>query len=174
MNRQQGFTLIELLVTIAVLGLLLGIAVPSFQDMLRNSKVTSITNELVASLQMARSEALRRNATVVLCRADTALTNCAGTFGGAGGSFRNGWIVHDKATPTNVLRKTAAPTKLSASDTLSGPNVIEFNARGNADEGVAGSDILIAVQLQGCRNDERREIRVLPSGSIVTQRVNCQ
>ncbi|MDD3609626.1 MAG: GspH/FimT family pseudopilin [Halothiobacillaceae bacterium] len=172
MNRQQGFTLIELLVAIAVLVVLLAIAIPSFTDLLRNSKVTSLTNEIVGALQMARSEALRRNATVVLCRADTTQANCDGGFGGTG-SYANGWIVHDKATPTNVLRRTAAPVTVGSTDTVTGPNVIEFNARGNADEGIPGADIVIVVQLQGCKSNERREIRVLPSGSIVTQRVSC-
>lgn len=63
----QGFTLLELLITIAVLGILLGIAVPSFQSSLTNSRLTTAANDLVGALQAARSEAIKRNATHQFC-----------------------------------------------------------------------------------------------------------
>lgn len=48
----KGFTLIELMVTIAVAAVLLGIAVPSFQDMLERNRVAAQTNEVLGDLQM--------------------------------------------------------------------------------------------------------------------------
>ena len=40
LNRDQGFTLIELMITIAIVAILLGIAIPSYQDHLRKAKRT--------------------------------------------------------------------------------------------------------------------------------------
>lgn len=56
-----GFTLVELLVTLAVFGLLLALAVPSFTSMIQNNRIRGTTQELQATLQWARSEAIRRN-----------------------------------------------------------------------------------------------------------------
>src|SRR5690606_510305 len=62
-----GFTLIELLVTLAVLAVVLGLAVPSFQGIIQQNRLAAATNELVAAAQRARAEANRRNRQVALC-----------------------------------------------------------------------------------------------------------
>lgn len=61
-----GFTLIELMVTIALLSILLTLGVPSFNSLIRNMNLTTQTNQFVASVQLARSEAVRRNRNVLL------------------------------------------------------------------------------------------------------------
>lgn len=63
----RGFTLVELAVAVAILAIIAGIAVPSFARMINASRLTSATNEVVAALQTARMEAIRRNTRVVLC-----------------------------------------------------------------------------------------------------------
>ena len=57
MKHEIGFTLIELLIAIAILAVLLGVGVPSFQETIRTNRVASITNDVVAALQFARSAA---------------------------------------------------------------------------------------------------------------------
>lgn len=68
MNRsgQRGFTIVELMVTITVGAILLTLAVPSFLEIIRNNRLTTEANILVASLQYARSEAVRRRGNVSL------------------------------------------------------------------------------------------------------------
>ncbi|MGS1078356.1 GspH/FimT family pseudopilin [Pseudoxanthomonas beigongshangi] len=73
-----GFTLIELLIALAVLAVALTLAAPSFQDLIARNRVTAAANELVASLQIARTEAIRRNKRVVLCPSTNG-TSCQGT-----------------------------------------------------------------------------------------------
>lgn len=59
LRRQNGFTLVELMVTVAVLAILSTIAYPSFQSTIRSNRVATTTNELIASLALARSEAIK-------------------------------------------------------------------------------------------------------------------
>lgn len=56
----------ELMITIAIAGILVGIAIPSFTSIIASNRVTTITNELVTSLNLARSEAIKRGEQVVV------------------------------------------------------------------------------------------------------------
>lgn len=57
--RMRGFTLVELMVTVAVLAVLVGIGYPNFQSTLKSNRLAAATNELVAGIALARSEAIR-------------------------------------------------------------------------------------------------------------------
>ena len=82
-----GFTLLELLVALAVVAILLGVGVPSFVEMVRESRIGAASRALHGSLRIARSESLKRGELVSVCpRA------AADTCGGAG-AWSNGWIV---------------------------------------------------------------------------------
>ena len=61
-----GFTLIELMVTLAIAAVLLLIAVPSMISFKRNAELTSATNELLASINAARSDAMKRGVNAVI------------------------------------------------------------------------------------------------------------
>ncbi len=58
-HRQSGFTLIELMVTLVVLGVLVTIAAPSFQDMRDRIRVRSAAEAVYSHLQFARSESIK-------------------------------------------------------------------------------------------------------------------
>ncbi len=60
MKNETGFSLLELMSTIAIAGILVAIAMPSYQGMVRNNCLTTTNNLLVTSLQLARSEAIKR------------------------------------------------------------------------------------------------------------------
>ena len=88
MHRQinsNGFTLIELLVTISIAGVLAGLTAPSFSDAIKNNRMTTQFNELLSFLSYARSEAVKRNISVTVCKSNTG-NSC-------GGEWHNGWIV---------------------------------------------------------------------------------
>jgi type IV fimbrial biogenesis protein FimT len=59
-----GFTLIELLIGITVLGILLTLAAPSFMVWIQNTQIRTAADAVLNGLQLARTEAIRRNKTV--------------------------------------------------------------------------------------------------------------
>lgn len=82
--RQIGFTLVELLIAMAIFGILAAFAVPSYQNMIENSKIKTATDSILAGLQIARAEAVKRNTSVQFdFRTDSAWTVCI-TPAGAG------------------------------------------------------------------------------------------
>jgi type IV fimbrial biogenesis protein FimT len=65
-RKQNGFTVIELMISLTVLAVIISIAAPSFVIMLNNNRVTSATNDLIASMALARTEAVKRNGNVLM------------------------------------------------------------------------------------------------------------
>ena len=63
----QGFSLIELVCTVAISGVLLTQAIPSFTDLIRTNHLTTQSNHFIAAINYARSEAIKRNERVFIC-----------------------------------------------------------------------------------------------------------
>ena len=83
----HGFTLIETMIALAISTLLLASAVPGFESAIKSSRINSAAGEMSAAVHLARTEAIRGNHGVVLCRSTDLLT-CA-----AGDGAWTGWIV---------------------------------------------------------------------------------
>lgn len=66
MRKQQGFTLTELLITLAIIGILSSVALPSFVEQLKYNRLVSNTNQLQSVFKFARSEAAKRDESVIL------------------------------------------------------------------------------------------------------------
>jgi len=77
---QRGFSLIELMLTLVIAATLMGVAVPAFRGVVNSNRVLTQSNDIVAALNLARSEAITRNATITFCGADTPTsTSCSTT-----------------------------------------------------------------------------------------------
>jgi type IV fimbrial biogenesis protein FimT len=128
-SRQCGFTLIELMVTVGLVAVLMAAVIPNMRVFLRNDQLTDGANDMLHSIQVARTEAIKRqNGNVVVCGTstptvpDAAMTCDYATF--------NGWFVfqdtngnwqHDAGEPvierhglldTNVTVKTDANARI--------------------------------------------------------------
>lgn len=68
LNRahQIGFTLTELMITVAILGILAAMAVPSFTSTLERRKIIAASEAIQSDLRWARGEAIKRNTDVTV------------------------------------------------------------------------------------------------------------
>ncbi len=76
-KKTKGFTLVELMITLIVLGILLGLAIPSFINLYNRNKLTTSANKIVAMVNAARISAIKQNSTVSLCQDVSVATNCS-------------------------------------------------------------------------------------------------
>lgn len=96
-NHQHGFNLLELMVTLLVMGIVLGLGVPNFMEFQRNSAMTSLANDLVSSIYLARTEAVKRQVPVTMCTS----ANATAPAPTCGAGPNTGFIVFvDDANPT--------------------------------------------------------------------------
>jgi prepilin-type N-terminal cleavage/methylation domain-containing protein len=65
-SKNLGFTLIETLIVLAIVGILIAMAIPSFLAALNRAKLAQATDLVVASLQEAQRESIRRNRSCTL------------------------------------------------------------------------------------------------------------
>lgn len=123
-----GFTLIELMITLFVAIILAGVAVPNMQGFAQNSQISSQTNDLVADLNFARSEAIKRGGSnVLVCKSNNSTANppICNTVGAD--PWENGRIIFVDANNDNGYTPST-DTLLRVRGTLNGANTLRANA----------------------------------------------
>ena len=123
---QRGFSMIEIAVTLAVFVLLLGAAMPSMSEWLRNTRVRNAAESMQAGLQKARTEAIRSNDGVtfwLVGGADERNVDATCTLASTAGS----WVV-SRDDPSGMCDTAPSPTVT--------PKIVETHAAGDGGSGV--------------------------------------
>ena len=168
-HPESGFTLVELVTVVAVAAVLTAIALPSFQGTMRSNRVATTTNEVLASLAFARSEAIRSTRFSSVCGSQ------AGTA--CDGEWTQGWLVFadrdgDGQLESNdtVLRFGQGNPKLSVGNPSG--DVVTFDARGRR---LSNADQVVVLQPDECGEQPlRRTLTINASGQIRVQRGDCE
>jgi type IV fimbrial biogenesis protein FimT len=92
-----GFTLVEMLVVVAIASTLMALAVPSLRAVGDSMRLTAASNGFLAHLYLARSEAIKRRARVVMCKSANG-TNCS-----TAGGWEQGRVVFHDANNNGLL-----------------------------------------------------------------------
>jgi type IV fimbrial biogenesis protein FimT len=113
-QEARGFTLIELMVTLAVMAVLLGIGVPSFQRLQQSTRTSTAFHLLTTTLALARLSAVKSNAPVSVCPSRDG-RHCRGDT-----VWDDGWIVF--ADPSRAKQPASAEAILQRFDRV-GPGI---------------------------------------------------
>jgi len=124
-DQQRGFNLFELLTTLAILGVITAIAVPSFQSISINSNLSTQTNDLVSSLRQARSEAAKRGQNVTLCASNAGQTACSGAA-----DWSTGWLIVDIGANVLQVREPLKASTATETAIVGAAGLIVFNRNG--------------------------------------------
>ncbi|MDH4062736.1 MAG: GspH/FimT family pseudopilin [Aquincola sp.] len=134
--QTRGVTLIELAVTLTVLGLLLMAVMPSVGVWIRNTQVRNTASSMLAGMQLARNEAIRRNAAVrfsLVSLANSTVMDSSCALASSGVS----WVVSVR-DPAGNCQYTPAMVAADATD----PMIVQTNAGG-----VGGTNVVVEGKL---------------------------
>lgn len=169
LNRSQGFTLIELMMAIALGVIIISMAAPSFSTAIKNNKVIAETNELIADINFARSEAVKRSTRVVLCRSASP-TNNAPVCGGSNSNWSSGWLVfadtdaddvYNSATDILIRIGNATANGVTIKTNNTADQQLIYNADGTTN--ASGNTAVFAV-CDDRGTDHGRQIQVSATG----------
>jgi type IV fimbrial biogenesis protein FimT len=142
-SKSHGFTLPELMITMGVIAILLSVAVPSMSNMVKDNRLSGQLNSVMADIHLARSEAVKRDVRVILCRSvdpDISIPTCSG----AERNWSTGYLVftgedgnntYQAGTDTLIRRGQPAQEGVKLRTTLVWNNNLEINPNGTLNEG---------------------------------------
>ena len=159
----------ELMIGIAVAAIIAALAAPSFSSFMNNNRVTAAQNNLVAALNLARSEAVRRATPVTVC-ASTNGTACATAADWPAGFivFRDPGATGTVGSANDILQKWGA-TSGGVLFTTASANV-QYQPTGLL---VGGPAVTVDVSYTGCMGNHKRRVQVSLSGSISSRPQAC-
>ena len=120
MQNSKGFTLAEMVVSLSILSIILSLAAPSFGNLLKSNRATALVNDLLTDLHIARSEAIKRNQPVTLCKSSNRQT-CTGNWG-------DGWIIFSDADRDRRIDEDQGDRLLATSDAVGNSLNVSWNA----------------------------------------------
>jgi type IV fimbrial biogenesis protein FimT len=162
-RRRAGFSLVELAACCAVAAALLVFGAQSFVAIGNSVRLSSAANTFLSHLYLARSESIKRNGRVVLCKS-TEGSSCASI-----GGWQQGWIVfhdinnnglHEPDEPV-IVRQGPLGGRLSLTGNLYVSKYVSFAPNGSTEQ-VSGA--FQAGRFTLCRESlesgDAREIRL--------------
>ena len=167
--RPRGMTLVEMMTTLLIVGIVVGLGVPSFLRALARHAVMAQAEELQDAVRVGRSEAIKRGGPVVLCRTDASNTSQCAT---AGGSWQT-WLLFSDAGRNGVFGGADALVRqhVDASSRLtvvSSSASVRFESTGIAH--ADGGNAVFVLSPAGAGNGDRaaqRQVCVNPRGDVV-------
>lgn len=142
--RSAGFTLIELMVTIGLIAVLAALALPTFSESIRSNRVTTAANLAIATLNYARTEAIRSKTTSSVCPRNPGDDKC-------GSDWKNGLTVwtDDNSSGSwdaGETRRIVEPTKGVDFAQVGDSKAISFDSRGRVVDAAAARTFSLTAQ----------------------------
>ncbi|HET8900064.1 MAG TPA: GspH/FimT family pseudopilin [Rhodanobacteraceae bacterium] len=162
-RAERGFTLVELMITVLIAAILLMIAAPSFKRLMSRTDVGQASNEMLADLALARTQAATLGRTVCV------VAN--------GGDWNDGWQVIADMDRSGVCDDTGAAAHLRSHAALGSGFTVSSGATTEVAYRATGSlKGASDVDIKFCRKADSEAQRVLvkvrASGSAAAYRDN--
>jgi len=185
-KKQKAFTLIELLTTLTVLGVVIGVAVPSFNSQILNSRSATLGEDFASALNLVRSEAVKRAHRVSLCASidgTTCSTNATDWTSGfiavvdyADSDNAADPLLTDDDNPNSTIihvwDKQDAKAQISIKRDATPVSFIRYTPLGTLAR-VGSGAITVDAEMRNCKGDSRRLITVGLSGLVGIERKPC-
>jgi prepilin-type N-terminal cleavage/methylation domain-containing protein len=124
----QGFTLIEVLVTIAILGILSGLAIPGFSGWLPGYRLKGAARDLYSNLQLAKMGAVKERADWAVVFAGSSYQVVSGY--GSSNQVQKTVTLSDYGSGVSFGAGGSSPPAVSGEVTANSSNPVVFNSRG--------------------------------------------
>lgn len=133
-HQQRGMSLVELAIGLAIVGILLALAAPSYSTWIQNTKIRTTAEAILNGVQLARAEAVRRNTQIRFYLTDTLTAACVASTGGTN------WVVSFD-DPTGLCANALLNEALDAGDAAVSPAPRMIQVR-PSNEGSTGVTVL--------------------------------
>ena len=172
-SKVSGFTLIELMVAVAILGVLAALAAPAFNDTIKRYRINAVTDELTASIEVARTEARRRGRTVFLGRHSNASSDCPTPADPTADPWQCWQISIDQNN--NQVLDGSEGNAINAAQIFSAapgykiqatPNTLSFNRWGQA---LNSPQLIVYAQSDGVTASVSRTVCISVGGKMITK-----
>lgn len=164
-----GISIVELVVSLAVVSILMTTGVPAFSSFIQSNRLSESSFDMLATINLARTEAVKRRTRVVLCRsADPTLTTPS--CGGSTNTWTTGWLIfasgdnnstYEAGTDTLLGMGLVDSASLTIITNSTSNKNLEYNSDGTTNEGGGTARFAVCDKRGGAHG---RQINVPPHG----------
>lgn len=157
---QRGITLIEVLIAVVIIGIVMALGMPAYSTWIQNTQIRTAAESILAGLQTARNEAIRRNAAVQF------------KLDGAGTTqWRVNFFSDPDANPLQSRPAEEGSPNATITTTPGDANTVTFSALGrvipNADASPSLTAVLVDNLLIAVAADRRALQIDIPAGGAI-------
>jgi type IV fimbrial biogenesis protein FimT len=164
-----GISIIELVVSLAIVAILATTGVPAFSSFIQSNRLNESSFDMLATINLARTEAVKRRTRVLLCRsADPTLPTPS--CGGSANTWTTGWLVfasgdsnstYEAGTDTLLGIGLVDSSNVTVITNGTSNNNLEYNSDGTTNESGGTARFALCDQRGGARG---RQINIPPHG----------
>ena len=164
-----GISIVELVVSLAIVAILATTGVPAFSSFIQSNRLNESSFDMLATINLARTEAVKRRTRVLLCRsADPTLPTPS--CGGSANTWTTGWLVfasgdsnstYEAGTDTLLGIGLVDSSNVTVITNGTSDNNLEYNSDGTTNESGGTARFALCDQRGGAQG---RQINIPPHG----------
>ena len=164
-----GISIVELVVSLAIVAILATTGVPAFSSFIQSNRLNESSFDMLATINLARTEAVKRRTRVLLCRsADPTLPTPS--CGGSANTWTTGWLVfasgdsnstYEAGTDTLLGIGLVDSSNVTVITNSTSDNNLEYNSDGTTNESGGTARFALCDQRGGAQG---RQINIPPHG----------